>query len=63
MRDTVDVAQRATLIRLPEDDLRALRRLARATRVSQSSYLREAIGDLLDKYASFFAGAAGEVGD
>jgi Arc/MetJ-type ribon-helix-helix transcriptional regulator len=57
MLDTIDVTQRATLVRLPEDDLCALRRLVNATRVSQSSYLREAIGDLLQKYDHVFAGA------
>ena len=50
MRDTIEVEQRATLLRIPEPDLLAVRRLAACTRVSQSSYLREAIGDLLDKY-------------
>lgn len=51
MRDTIEVSQRPTLLRLPEDDLLALRRLCQLTRVSQSSYLREAIHDVLDKYA------------
>ena len=52
MLDTIDVTQRATLVRLPEDDLCALRQLVHATQVSQSSYLREAIGDLLSRNRS-----------
>ena len=54
VRDTIDVTQRATLLRLPEPDLNALRLLAQRTRISQSHYLREAIGDLLEKYGSQF---------
>jgi hypothetical protein len=55
VRDTIDVTRRATLLRLPETDLLALRQLAQRTRISQSHYLREAIGDLLDKYARYFS--------
>lgn len=54
MRDTVEVSQRPTLLRLPEPELLALRRLAAQTRVSQSSYLREALSDLIDKYQDVF---------
>ncbi|MBN2361057.1 MAG: ribbon-helix-helix domain-containing protein [Deltaproteobacteria bacterium] len=54
MRDTVEVTRRATLLRLPEPDLMSLRALAQRTRISQSHYLREAIGDLLEKYERFF---------
>jgi len=54
VRDTIDVTSRATLLRLPEPDLLALRQLAQRTRVSQSHYLREAVGDLLEKYARYF---------
>jgi predicted transcriptional regulator len=38
------------LIRLPPDLAGRLRRLARATRIRQSDYLREAVSDLLTKY-------------
>ena len=38
------------LIRLPPDLADRLRRLARATRIRQSDYLREAVSDLLTKY-------------
>lgn len=38
------------LIRLPPDLAERLRRLARATRIRQSDYLREAVADLLAKY-------------
>lgn len=38
------------LIRLPPDLAGRLRRLARATRIRQSDYLREAVSDLLAKY-------------
>ncbi len=38
------------LIRLPPVLADQLRRLARATRVRQSDYLREAVADLLTKY-------------
>jgi predicted transcriptional regulator len=38
------------LIRLPPVLAEQLRRLARATRVRQSDYLREAVADLLAKY-------------
>ena len=40
----------ATNVLVPRRHLEALRALARETRVQQSEYLREAIGDLLDKY-------------
>jgi len=39
------------LIRLPPDLASRLRRLARATRIRQSDYLREAVADLLTKYS------------
>lgn len=38
------------LIRLPPVLAEQLRQLARATRVRQSEYLREAVVDLLEKY-------------
>jgi predicted transcriptional regulator len=38
------------LIRLPPTLAERLRRLARATRIRQSDYLREAVSDLLAKY-------------
>jgi hypothetical protein len=38
------------LVRLPPELATRLRRLARATRIRQSDYLREAVTDLLMKY-------------
>jgi len=38
------------LIRLPPTLAEQLRQLARATRIRQSDYLREAVADLLAKY-------------
>jgi len=38
------------LIRLPPTLAEQLRQLARATRIRQSDYLREAVADLLTKY-------------
>jgi len=38
------------LVRLPPELASRLRRLARATRIRQSDYLREAVSDLLAKY-------------
>jgi hypothetical protein len=38
------------LIRLPPVLAERLRQLARATRIRQSDYLREAVSDLLSKY-------------
>ncbi len=38
------------LVRLPPSLAEQLRQLARATRVRQSDYLREAVADLLAKY-------------
>jgi len=38
------------LIRLPPTLAAELRQLARATRIRQSDYLREAVSDLLAKY-------------
>ncbi|MBI5070683.1 MAG: ribbon-helix-helix domain-containing protein [Deltaproteobacteria bacterium] len=38
------------LIRLPPVLADQLRQLARATRIRQSDYLREAVSDLLSKY-------------
>jgi len=40
------------LVRLPPALATELRNLARRTRVRQSDYLREAVADLLAKYAS-----------
>jgi predicted DNA-binding protein len=38
------------LVRLPPTLAEQLRQLARATRIRQSDYLREAVADLLNKY-------------
>jgi predicted transcriptional regulator len=38
------------LVRLPPELASRLRQLARATRIRQSDYLREAVSDLLTKY-------------
>ncbi len=43
------------LIRLPPSLAERLRRLARATRIRQSDYLREAVSDLLAKYEHLLA--------
>ena len=56
MRESIAVRQRPTLLRIPETDLLAVRRLSERTRIPQSAYLREAIGDLLDKYQHVFSG-------
>jgi len=59
MRTVVDVMQppevpngrlEPMLVRLPPELADRLRRLARATRIRQSDYLREAVSDLLAKY-------------
>lgn len=55
MQDTILVKQRATLLRFPEPELLKLKQLAAQTRISQSDYLREALDDLLQKYAGVFA--------
>ncbi len=39
------------LVRLPPSLAGQLRRLAQATRIRQSDYLREAVADLLQKYS------------
>lgn len=44
------------LIRLPPSLADQLRELARATRIRQSEYLREAVADLLAKYRHVHAG-------
>jgi hypothetical protein len=44
------------LVRLPPELAARLRRLARATRIRQSDYLREAVSDLLMKYGEDTAG-------
>lgn len=54
LRDTILVKQRPTLLRFPEPDLLKLKQLAERTRISQSAYLREALDDLLHKYAAVF---------
>ncbi|MCI0570556.1 MAG: ribbon-helix-helix domain-containing protein [Myxococcaceae bacterium] len=48
----MDATPRLTslVFRLNRDRLDALRSLSRTTRIRQSEYLREAIGDLLAKY-------------
>lgn len=48
------------LIRLPPVLADQLRRLARATRVRQSDYLREAVADLLTKYEHVISPSGGE---
>lgn len=42
----------------PPEDVKQLRALSEATRVPQSAYLREALQDLLRKYASALRKAA-----
>lgn len=48
----MDTTPRLTSVvfRLQRDRLDALKALSRTTRIRQSEYLREAIGDLLAKY-------------
>jgi predicted DNA-binding protein len=41
----------SVVFRLTKERLEALKALSRGTRIRQSEYLREAIGDLLTKYA------------
>lgn len=48
--DTSSSRLEPMLIRLPPHLADRLRRLARATRIRQSDYLREAVSDLLAKY-------------
>jgi hypothetical protein len=50
MDPTAPLRLEPMLIRLPPVLADQLRRLARATRVRQSDYLREAVADLLAKY-------------
>ncbi len=54
MRTEIEMQQTTRLepmlIRLPPLLAARLRRLARATRIRQSDYLREAVSDLLAKY-------------
>ncbi|MFZ5468389.1 MAG: ribbon-helix-helix domain-containing protein [Myxococcota bacterium] len=40
----------SVVFRLNRDRLDALKELSRSTRIRQSEYLREAIGDLIGKY-------------
>ena len=40
----------SVVFRLNKDRLETLQDLSRETRIRQSEYLREAIGDLLEKY-------------
>jgi Ribbon-helix-helix domain len=40
----------SVVFRLQRDRLEAIKELSRTTRIRQSEYLREAIGDLLAKY-------------
>lgn len=42
----------SVVFRVNKDKLETLKDLSRVTRVRQSEYLREAIGDLLEKYES-----------
>jgi predicted DNA-binding protein len=41
----------SVVFRLTKDRLEALKALSRTSRIRQSEYLREAIGDLLTKYS------------
>jgi predicted transcriptional regulator len=50
------------LVRLPPSLASELRNLARRTRVRQSDYLREAVADLLAKYAQVQVQTADEGG-
>ena len=45
-----DTQLTSVVFRLNRDRLETLKELSRSTRIRQSEYLREAIGDLLDKY-------------
>lgn len=59
--DAADLAHAANrlepmLIRLPPTLAERLRQLARATRIRQSDYLREAVSDLLAKYEHVLGG-------
>jgi len=47
------------LVRLPPSLAEQLRALARATRIRQSDYLREAVVDLLAKYSHLRMGTEG----
>lgn len=47
------------LVRLPPSLAEQLRQLARATRIRQSDYLREAVADLLAKYSHLGFGPNG----
>ena len=49
------------LVRLPPELAARLRQLARATRIRQSDYLREAVSDLLAKYDHVSVGDGGGV--
>lgn len=40
----------STHVLVPEEQVQKLRELSRRTRIAQSEYLREAVGDLLSKY-------------
>ncbi|MBK7858696.1 MAG: ribbon-helix-helix domain-containing protein [Archangiaceae bacterium] len=42
----------STHVLVSEEQVEALRELSRKTRVAQSEYLREAVEDLLNKYAT-----------
>jgi predicted transcriptional regulator len=44
------------LVRLPPSLAGQLRKLAQATRIRQSDYLREAVADLLQKYRNVEVG-------
>jgi len=48
MTDTTQLT--SVVFRLGRDRLEMLKGLSRTTRIRQSEYLREAIGDLLEKY-------------
>lgn len=45
----------SVVFRLNRESLETLKELSRTTRIRQSEYLREAIGDLIEKYHSAFS--------
>jgi hypothetical protein len=49
----------STHVLVPEEQAEKLRELSRKTRVAQSEYLREAVDDVLEKYAKVKPGEEG----
>ncbi len=60
LNDTQQLRLEPMLIRLPPTLAAQLRQLARATRIRQSDYLREAVADLLVKYGHAIGGVEAE---